>query len=263
MRDFSADMYVRFLQAMDKTGYQAVTVRQWCAGVRLPLQIVLRHDVDRFPERALALARAEAEQKVYSTYYFRYKPFIFKESIVKNIADLGHEVGYHYEVLSDTGGDPQKARELFAANLAAMRRIVPVHTAAMHGRPLSRYTETCFWENCSLEEFHLEGEAYLSFHQEDIPYLNDTGRTWHKSRYNLRDALDRGDSRDKTSFAAVPEILTTPQLIGFLASKQAPRLYLSFHPERWPTGIAAWLGSMLFDVGVNQVKGLLRYYHAR
>lgn len=255
MRDFSADMYVRFLQEMRNAGYQAVTVRQWCAGVRLPWQIVLRHDVDRFPERALVLARAEAEQGVCSTYYFRYKPSIFKEAIVSSIAALGHEVGYHYEVLSDAGGDPQKARELFAANLAAMRRIVPVVTAAMHGRPLSRYTETSFWEICSLEEFQLEGEAYLSFRQADMPYLNDTGRTWHKSRHNLRDALDQGDS-------AVPEVQTTVQLLDLLASRRIPRLYLSFHPERWPAGIPAWIGSLLFDFSVNRIKGLLRYHHA-
>lgn len=262
MRDFSAGMYVRFLEEMNKAGYRGVTVRQWCAGVRLPRQIVLRHDVDRFPARALALARAEAEEGVCSTYYFRYKPFIFKENIVKSIAALGHEVGYHYEVLSDAGGNPQKARELFAANLAAMRRIVPVHTAAMHGRPLSRYTETCFWEKCSLEEFHLEGEAYLSFRQGDIPYLNDTGRTWHKNRHNLRDALDCGNSNDTSELAAVAGVQTTIELIRLLASKQVPRLYLSFHPERWPVGIPAWLGSLFFDFSVNRVKGLLRYYHA-
>lgn len=262
MRDFSTDMYACFLQALGKTGYKAVTVYEYLTGLRPDFFIILRHDVDRFPERALTLARLEAEYNISSTWYFRYKPGVFKKDIVKNIFSLGHEIGYHYEVLSDSGGNFTKAGKLFASNITSMRSIIPVHTCAMHGRPLSRYSEIRFWDKFTLADFDLKGEAYLSFLQEKIPYLNDTGRTWHKNKHNLRDTLNQTFVDEDKHLAVVEQINTSMQLIQFLSTKTIPGLYLSFHPERWPRGNVAWLGSYFFDFAANTLKSLMGYYYA-
>ena len=61
--------------------------------------VVLRHDIDRKPMNALRMAELEYELGIQSTYYFRF-PCTFKPEIIRKIRDLGHEVGYHYEVLS-------------------------------------------------------------------------------------------------------------------------------------------------------------------
>jgi hypothetical protein len=45
------------------------------------------------------MAELEHELGIQSTYYFRF-PYTFKPDIIGKIHDLGHEVGYHYEVLS-------------------------------------------------------------------------------------------------------------------------------------------------------------------
>jgi hypothetical protein len=37
---------------------------------------------------------------------------------------MGHEIGYHYEVLSEANGDPEKAIELFRSNLEKLRQIL-------------------------------------------------------------------------------------------------------------------------------------------
>lgn len=60
---------------------------------------VLRHDVDRLPENSLVTAKIEAELGIKGTYYFRIVPESFDERIIKDIAALGHEIGYHYEEL--------------------------------------------------------------------------------------------------------------------------------------------------------------------
>ena len=54
------------------------------------------------------------------------------------IPDLGHEVGYHYEVLSKANGNYERAIKLFEQELSKFRKIVDVKTICMHGSPLSR-----------------------------------------------------------------------------------------------------------------------------
>ena len=63
--------------------------------------IILRHDVDRLPENSLETAKIEHDLGINGTYYFRIGPESYDENIIKQIAGLGHEVGYHYEKLSE------------------------------------------------------------------------------------------------------------------------------------------------------------------
>jgi len=261
MRDFSCQMYARFLLAMRQDGYQALALEDWCSGIRPPKAVILRHDVDRFPGRALKLARIESHYGVRSTYYFRYKRRVFIPEMAAEIHALGHEVGYHYEVLADSAGDIDAAKALFAANIAAMRRVVPVATAAMHGRPLSSYCELDFWNHASLEDFGLAGEAYLFFRETGIPYLNDTGRTWCDGACNLRDRMVPGHARPSEAGAppfGAREIRTTEQLMAEMANGGHPVLYLSFHPERWPEGVAAQRMGAMQDAVCNLIKFMLK-----
>lgn len=271
MRDFSSQMYEFFLNEMLRTGYKSVSLAEWCEGIRHPKTIVLRHDVDRFPKRSLDFARIENRIGVKSTYYFRYKKNVFVPEIIKEISSLGHEIGYHYEVLSDASGDISKARELFSKNLTAMRKIVPVVTAAMHGRPLSPYREVDFWKNAELSEFALIGEAYVSFQGNAIPYLNDTGRTWQDGTYNLRDKMLPAGLPDKRQnntldtskppsqkVTSLDKIATTEDLLALLHQGKYSELYLSFHPERWPTGRLAQMIAAAQDAFFNQIKRVLR-----
>ena len=59
--------------------------------------VTLRHDVDRLPGNALQMAQLEADLGIRGTYYFRIVPESFDPQIIEQIAELGHEVGYHYE----------------------------------------------------------------------------------------------------------------------------------------------------------------------
>ena len=67
------------------------------------------------------MAKREHEMGIRSSYYFRY-PFTFRPDIIRKIRDLGHEIGYHYEVLSKTNGDYTKAIALFSDRVRRVQK---------------------------------------------------------------------------------------------------------------------------------------------
>ncbi|HJH25353.1 MAG TPA: hypothetical protein C5S37_00965 [Methanophagales archaeon] len=109
--DFTLSGYKDLCLALLGSGYTPLTVYSY-----LVLEgkknnnnklVVLRHDIDRKCGNALRMAELEHELGIQSTYYFRF-PYTFKPEIIGKIHDLGHEVGYHYEVLSKAKGDYEK-----------------------------------------------------------------------------------------------------------------------------------------------------------
>jgi len=99
MKDFKLNIYKQLLQTLISKNYSFQTMQLF---MQVPLEkcIILRHDVDRKPENALRMAKLENELGVKATYYFRIIPKTFKPEIINKIAELGHEIGYHYECLS-------------------------------------------------------------------------------------------------------------------------------------------------------------------
>ena len=67
--------------------------------------IIMRHDVDKKPYNALRIAKIENELGIESTFYFRTTKEVFIPEIISEISNLGHEVGYHYEVLCKSEGN--------------------------------------------------------------------------------------------------------------------------------------------------------------
>ena len=108
------------------------------------------------------MAQQEHALGIRSSYYFRY-PGTFRPDIIRKIRDLGHEIGYHYEVLSKTNGDYAKAIALFSEELEEFRKICPVKTICMHGSPLSKYNNRDLWERYDYHAYGIFGEAFLSF----------------------------------------------------------------------------------------------------
>jgi hypothetical protein len=167
--------------------------------------------------------------------------------LIRKICQLGHEIGYHYETLSDAAGNTQLALSMFKKNLAHMREIVPVHTIAMHGRPLNRWDNRHIWNHASFEDFDLVGEAYLSLDFNQIDYFSDTGRTWHPSKHNIK---------DKTIITPRYILESTDDLINHILSKRSKSLCILTHPERWPARIGHWVIQSAIDISINIVKGV-------
>jgi predicted DNA-binding transcriptional regulator len=100
MLDFTLKTYKQLLTTLEDQNYTFKTFEQFIrAGSFDEKMIIMRHDVDRLPENALVMARIEKELGIKSTYFFRTIKSVFKPGIIREIAAMGHEVGYHYENL--------------------------------------------------------------------------------------------------------------------------------------------------------------------
>lgn len=248
--DFTLKSYESILKAIKTADIPIYTVEKWIrqAGKR---GVILRHDVDRLPGNALDMATLEADYDIQSTYYFRIGKHTFKPSIIQQIAEMGHEIGYHYEDLSLANGDYEKAYSFFKDHLAALRKYATIETIAMHGRPLSQYDNRDLWKRYDFKDLGIIGEAFLSIDYSDIYYFTDTGRSWSDSAMNLRDKVERGlMAKNVVSSADLSEFITKNNLenlkIGIVA-----------HPERWNDSMIKWLMYLGFDETVNIIKYIL------
>jgi hypothetical protein len=243
MRDFTMAKYEELCRSLLGAGYIPVTVHQYLIDPPGCKTVVLRHDVDRKPQNARKMAELEHALGIVSTYYFRY-PKTFIPEIIKDIHALGHEVGYHYEVLAKAGGDYEKAIGLFARELAEFREICDVQTICMHGSPLSRYDNRDLWKVYNFREFGIVGEAYLSMAGNDLRYFTDTGRNWG-GKHSLRDAMQGAEP--------VP-METTDDLIQWISTAGDEKLYMTVHPERWARNEIEWAAGSIKDQVMNMGK---------
>lgn len=217
--------------------------------------ILMRHDVDRLAKNSLQTAIIENELDIQSTYYFRCHNGRFDVNIIKQIADMGHEIGYHYEVLSETNGDEEKAIKLFEQNLEKLREITTIKTICMHGRPLSKYDNRELWKTYDYRDFDIIGEAYLSV-GEKVNYFSDTGRCW-STKDNMRDFIPG------TSNTNCYEIESTDEFINLIKYGDLKNFYILTHPERWSKNLISWLTYYSLDKTANFGKNLIMEYGGR
>lgn len=254
--DFTLGKYTDLCEAIAFSGYVPMTVRDYLEARELPSRlVVMRHDVDVVPKNEPKMALIENDFGIRATYYFRYKRGVFEPDVMRQIAAMGHEIGYHYETLDKARGDSQKALEIFASELTSFRDVVEVETISMHGNPLTRWDNRDLWRSHSFKDFGISGEAYLSFDRSKIAYLSDTGRTWGPE-FKMKDWLPPKPGSNEPP-CAVPRIRTTDDLIAMVRSHRCDRLYLNTHAGRWADGTFDWTGQFIEDQLVNLVKRAL------
>lgn len=258
MRDFTLAAYERYLRAIKSSYSNILRFDEFFRTNPKPESFCLiRHDVDRRPKKALQMARLEKTLQVHSTYYFRTKRHVFKPEIIRQISSLGHEIGYHYETLSDTHGDLDAALRDFECNLKKLREIVPVKTVSMHGSPLSTIDNRDMWRDRNshrllVEEYSILGEIYLDIDYSDIGYISDTGRNWSHLKFTVRDYVNPAPA---LSFG------NSAHLYSYLQSNPIPRLVFQVHPERWANDTLEYHMIFCFDCITNIAKTAVQIVH--
>jgi hypothetical protein len=101
--------------------------------------------VEAHYNHALQFAQIQHSLGIKGSYYFRLFNIVGNEQVIKQIAALGHEIGYHYDDLSECHGDYQKAIKRFETNLNYLRQFGPVTTMTMEGAPRSKYDNRRLW----------------------------------------------------------------------------------------------------------------------
>ena len=240
MMDFTIDKYQQLLQALQTYGFDS---------------LVLRHDVDLLPGNSLRPAMLEAAMGMFGIYYFRAVPESWDEEIIKEIASLGHEIGYHYESLTTCNGDVDAAYQDFYQNLEQLRALVPVKSICMHGSPRSPYDSKDIWKKYDYHALGIETEPYLDTDFSKTFYLTDTGRRWDGYKVSVRDKIPQ--YQDEWAANGLT-FHTTDDVIKGLHQNRIPKhLMVTVHPQRWNPFGFAWCKEMLLQNAKNVVKRLV------
>ena len=240
MMDFTLIQYDALLEALKSYDFET---------------LILRHDVDLLPGNSLRTACLEAEKEMYGIYYFRAVPESWDEGIIREIAALGHEVGYHYESLTTCDGDVDKAYVDFCKNLEALRKLVPVRSICMHGSPRSPYDSKDIWKKYDYKALGIESEPYLDTDFSKVFYLTDTGRRWDGYKVSVRDKIPQ--YQDEWTAKGLTFRSTEDVIDGLRQSIIPKNLMVTVHPQRWNPFGFAWCKEMMLQNAKNIVKRII------
>lgn len=248
--DFTLKKYALFCRTLQTLPYPVMTVKNFLdAGQPREVAVVLRHDIDRCMKAAVQMATLEAQHDIWATYYVRMTKCVFKPGAIRELTELGHDVGYHYETLTKAKGNDSQAIEIFEEELHKLRRIASVDTISMHGSPLSPWNNLDLWKAYDYRDYGITAELSLSIDYARLYYFTDTGRSWDADRYNIR---DRVPARKHQQY-----IHTTEDLIEFLHNASEAPVFINTHPNRWAATPLRWCFSAVSDFFINRIKWMI------
>ena len=254
MGDFTLIVYRNLLETLVSQKYSFITFSNYLGknkNIDISSKIILRHDVEEKYENALQFAQIQNELGVLGTYFFRILPKYFNPEIVKQIAELGHEVGYHYDDLTKCKGNHNKAILRFEKNLNILRKIAPIQTICMDGSPLSSYDNKDLWSHYNYNDYGILGEPYFDIEFDEIFYLTDTGRRWDGWKTSVRDKVPQQEDWIKQGLI----FHSTEDIINAIQKNYLPNQVLfTMHPQRWHNKSIPWLKELVLQNVKNQIK---------
>jgi len=196
------------------------------------------------------MAETENERGISGTYYFRVINDRLPKGVIKRIASLGHEIGYHYEDLDVAQGKMEAAIASFQKNLSLLREIVPIKTICMHGSPMSDYDNRDLWCNHNYRDLGVLAEPYLDIDYTKVLFLTDTGRSWNGARSSIRDKVEvPGSLHRRFQFRFTSDIIKTIK-----AGKFPGASIITLHPQRWNDNFICWTHEFVWQKVKNVVK---------
>jgi hypothetical protein len=266
--DFTLEAYQNLLNTLQTNGYCFQSFVQFISffdshpySLNKSI-IILRHDVDRNPNNSLITSKIENKLGIKASYYFRI-PKTFRSDIINQIAELGHEIGYHYENMDTCHGDIDKAWDDFRYKLEKLRKIFPVKTICMHGSPLSHYDNRDLWKKYDYRTEGIIGEPYLDVDWEEVFYLTDTGRCWNGKDISIRDKVElkkkmsvcQENRQIKTHIW--PVYHSTKDIITAINDGTFPKkAMITTHPQRWTNNPVVWTKELVYQ----NIKNLVKYF---
>jgi hypothetical protein len=256
--DFSIKKYNQLISALQSQGYFFQTFENFLEKPEKKA-IILRHDVDLKPEKSLKFAKVLLEKGIKGTFYFRTTPCSWDVEIMKSIAFLGHEVGYHYECLdfianenkSLTKDDLLKlALKDFEKNLKKFHDVCEIKTISMHGRAFSKWDNRLLWKEFNYRDYDIIGEPYFDIDFSKVLYLTDSDRKWN-SKTRIFDKEFNTDKKNK-SFNSTNEIIKAAK-----EGRLPDKIMMTFHPQRWHDSVIPWMKELVMQSAKNQVKRVL------
>jgi len=247
MRDFTLSAYQLLLTTLLKKGYRFLTFEEYLTSSPTGKLVIVRHDVDDLPQNSLNTAILEEQLGIKASYYFRIVKQSDHPDVIRAIAKLHHEIGYHYEDLALAHGNKTEAIKQFAINLAYFRQYYPVRTICMHGSPMSSWDNRKIWEEYKYADYGIIGEPYFQIDFNKFFYLTDTGRCWNGEKVSVRDKVNSAHKLEfRTTFDIVAGVETLPE-----------QIMITTHPQRWENKWVPWVKELVLQNAKNQVKRVI------
>ena len=259
MFDFTPTVYYRLLNTLQKYNYKLIAYKQFQENSK-EKAIILRHDVDANPEKSLAFAKVEKKYGIRSTFYFRCISGKFHDDYIRQIYEMGNEIGYHYEDLYLANGDYHQAIQSFEKNLANLRKLCPVTTISMHGSLMSKFDNRLLWEKFDYRDFGIDKEPYFDLDFNKVLYLTDTGRRWDGEKVSIWDKTMADRPVTNPDFLK-KKYHSTFDLVHAIESGTFPKqAMMTFHPQRWHDIGLSWISEFLLKNSTNIIK---RYFFVK
>lgn len=257
------DEYQLHLEQLSSAGVRGRTIDSLLDAGPKSGALYIKHDVEARMDRALRTAQVEAECDHRATFYLQGDLLLNSKNakMVRDIADMGHEIAYHYDVLDACDGDFDRAIEEFDYYLELIQSASgqPVRTVCPHGNPTKIRAG---WK--SNKDFfrvkHIRDRyAGMIDIVTDFPKLFPEGRYVSDAGFKLRviGEIATNDSSNEAAMADGEEIGW--QEIGSMSSA-SKGFVLSAHPHRFQdSGAGLRMQQAVFGVlkkGYQLTKGI-------
>ncbi len=230
---FAYKYWENFCRELDKQNIHSVTAESVLAESRKEF-LILKHDVEDKPEKALDMAKIEARYGHRGTYYVQ--GFLLNEKnipVLKEIQELGHELSYHHDVMDANAGDIQKALETFRQNKDNFEKNgFIIKTVCQHGNPIANrvgYTSNRdFFRNEGVcAQFPDIAEIMVNFKEKtgvNHTYISDAGYGFKTIFDPETNDIVKSDHRDVKlkNLDSVADVI-----------KRNGATIVSTHPHRW------------------------------
>lgn len=175
--EFTYEWYEKLLSYLDQNNYAFLDYSSDMENK----SVILRHDVDWSPRKAVKLARIESEMSIYSTYFFLLtSPFynvLNKETreMISEISGMGHNIGLHFSTHQywvDNPGD-NKIEDMVKQEVSILSSTTEedIKTVSFHNPP--------HWV------FKKEYRGFISTYEprffNEIEYTADSNQRWREN----------------------------------------------------------------------------------
>lgn len=174
---FTYQSYCDMLDLLKKQGYRLADYRE---GIPAQRSVILRHDVDTSLDKAVKMARIEAEKGVRSNYFILLTTDFYNaasskgQQSVRHILELGHAVGLHFDETLYEALSPRELSGAIRREADILSHICryEISTVSMH-RPSKKMLDSDFFVPGMINVY---GQTFFK----DYKYVSDSRRNWRE-----------------------------------------------------------------------------------
>lgn len=256
---FIYNQWESFCKELDNAGINSITAASLLDKSCDESFLVLKHDVETDPSKALKLAKIENRYNHKGSYYIQ--GYLLKNKknipIFKEIQKLRHEVSYHHDVMDSNKGDLNGAKKEFEDYIKLFKdNEFVIKTVCQHGNPVverSGYNSNRdFFRDLGIRNYFEDiTEIMVSFKDKtktDYKYISDAGYGW-KVIYDP----ENNDIIDSSS-----KDIALNDLEGVLKYIQSnENIIISTHPHRWNGSLFKAKAKNLLFVIIKRIAKML------